>query len=117
MNILSFPKKLRLLKTNDFKQVFKNAYKVQNKEIIIFGNPNDLLYPRLGISITKKKIKYAYLRNKIKRLIKEYFRLSQNFLIKMDFLVVVKKNILINDKKLFIKKIHTLWKRYYQFHK
>jgi ribonuclease P protein component len=48
---------------------------------------NSLDYPRIGLAISKKNIKFSHQRNYIKRLIRESFRLRQNELPKMDFIV------------------------------
>ncbi|CAL4317674.1 Ribonuclease P protein component [Buchnera aphidicola (Thelaxes suberi)] len=113
MNIIfSYPRELRLLTPIQFKKVFKKSYKVTNKELIILGKPNSLLFPRLGISISKKKIKYATIRNKVKRLIKESFRILQHNLMHMDFIVIIKQFSIFLKNNIFFNKINKLWNRY-----
>ncbi|MDE5285787.1 MAG: ribonuclease P protein component, partial [Buchnera aphidicola] len=75
---------------------------------------NLLKYPRLGLSISRKNIRYAYKRNIIKRLIRETFRTTQAKLAFMDFVVVAKKNIvqLNNIKIIYI--LENLWFYYRQ---
>ncbi|CAL4317657.1 Ribonuclease P protein component [Buchnera aphidicola (Periphyllus testudinaceus)] len=108
-----FKKKFRLLNSIQYKYVFKNPYKVQFKKILILGKKNKMKYPRLGISISKKNVKKSVDRNYIKRLIREFFRIYRNKFFMMDFIVIVKKKIYKNKKKIFLNKLKYLWSRYF----
>lgn len=96
-----FSKSQRLLKAIDFKTVFDNpSFKVHQTNLLFFvkmrepmselsGNMEDSC--RLGLAITKKKIKRANERNRLKRLIREQFRLHQyQFNHIFDVVVIVK---------------------------
>ncbi|WP_348769444.1 ribonuclease P protein component [Buchnera aphidicola] len=109
-----FKKKYRLLKSIHFQYVFEKYYIQTKLELIILGRPNLLGYPRLGISIPKKNIKYAYKRNIIKRLIRETFRLLQHKLIAMDFVVIAKKNSIFLENRNIINILESLWLNYHQ---
>ncbi|XBC39759.1 MAG: ribonuclease P protein component [Buchnera aphidicola (Chaetogeoica yunlongensis)] len=109
-----FKKKSRLLTNYDFKYVFKNPNVIKCSEIIILARMNSLSYSRLGISISKKQIKYSYQRNKIKRVIREIFRTIQYRLINSDFVVITKFNFLKMNFKLLVRKLENLWSYYYQ---
>ncbi|NIH16791.1 MAG: ribonuclease P protein component [Buchnera aphidicola (Periphyllus lyropictus)] len=109
----SFKKKLKLLTSLQYKNVFKNSYQVRFKKIIILGCKNYINYPRLGISIKKKDVKKSYQRNYLKRLIREFFRLhKENFLL-MDFIVIVKKKFSRLENRIFLRNLKYLWSRYY----
>ncbi|WP_228860883.1 ribonuclease P protein component [Buchnera aphidicola] len=105
---------MKLLTSLHFKYVFNQANKVQCKELIILERKNFLMFSRLGISISKKKIKNSCKRNKIKRVIRESFRLVHKKLINSDFVVVVNTCSLSIDSKLLAKKLGELWVYYYQ---
>ncbi|BBI01031.1 RNase P protein component [Buchnera aphidicola (Nipponaphis monzeni)] len=110
-----FSKKLRLLNSSQFSYVFQKPFKISNKELIILARKNILPYPRIGILIGCKSIKKAHDRNRIKRLIRETFRLSQNKLIAMDYIVIAKKKIkLLDNNIILITKLELLWLRYCQ---
>ena len=109
-----FRKKSRLLRSINFKYVFKKYYIQKTCECVILGRPNLLGYPRLGISISRKNIKYAHHRNIIKRLIRETFRLLQYKLISMDFVVIPKKNIIFLKNKNIINILENLWLSYHR---
>ena len=53
---------------------FKNANKIVQKNSCILYFPNNLNGPRLAIQITKKAVKLAVIRNRIRRTIRESFR-------------------------------------------
>ncbi|WAI18256.1 MAG: ribonuclease P protein component [Buchnera aphidicola (Acyrthosiphon caraganae)] len=110
-----FKKKLRLSNSIHFQNVFKKSFKKQNtSEISILGCFNLLGYPRLGLSIPRKNIKYAHDRNLIKRLIRETFRSLQYKLLAIDFVVIAKKNILDLSNKSIIDMLNSLWLHYYR---
>ncbi|AWH90738.1 ribonuclease P protein component [Buchnera aphidicola (Melanaphis sacchari)] len=114
MVLFFFKKKLRLLKSINFKYVFDNPCIQDACEISILARSNLLEYPRLGLSIPRKNVKYAYKRNAIKRLIRETFRLSQHKLISMDFVVIAKKNIIYLKNKKIINVLENIWSNYHQ---
>ncbi|QCI23593.1 ribonuclease P protein component [Buchnera aphidicola (Macrosiphoniella sanborni)] len=109
-----FQKNKRLLRSINFKDVFnKPSHKQNTLEASILGRFNTLGYPRLGLSIPRKNIKYAHTRNSIKRLIRETFRLLQHQLLSMDFVVIAKKNIIYLNNKCIIDMLNNLWSHYY----
>lgn len=74
-----FRREQRLLNAVDFQQVFDNAkLKVSTRELLILGAANSLGHSRIGFIIAKKNIRTAVHRNRIRRIIREYFRLHCN---------------------------------------
>lgn len=65
--------------------------------------------------ISKKYIKYAYVRNYLKRIIREKFRLYQHQLIFRDFIIIIKKKITCYKKKNLDKILEDLWFFSYPF--
>ena len=105
---------MRLLTSYDFNFVFCKPFKLERSEMIILGRINQLQYSRLGLSISKKNIKYAYQRNYLKRLIRESFRLSQHKIIGMDFVIIVKKNAIKLNINMCKKMLEKVWYDYHQ---
>ncbi|BBA85384.1 ribonuclease P protein component [endosymbiont of Sipalinus gigas] len=86
-----------LIKKSDFfnKKIFNNSIKIL--DISIFFIKNNLKISRIGYIIKKKEVSNSYNRNRIKRIIKELFRLNKNLLpINLDLIVIPNKSI---DKK------------------
>lgn len=106
---LTFNQKLRLVTSKDFDTVFKHSQRASSPEIIILGCLNKLGRPRIGLTITKKNVKRAHERNRIKRLAREYFRLHQHELPLMDFVVLVRKGVENLDNQQITELLGQLW--------
>ena len=73
---LSFPKKKRLASNRQFKAVLDHGRRVGNSLLTLYMAPNQCGYPRLGVSVGKSSGN-AVVRNRLKRLLREAFRQSQ----------------------------------------
>ena len=76
-------------KTADFKQVYKHGKSFSNRYFVVYAFPNEKSCARLGLSISKK-VGRAVARNKLRRWVKEYFRLNKRELPNVDFVVVAR---------------------------
>ena len=85
-----FPKRARLLKPAEFSRVFKKAHRSSDRFFTILAAQNDLAYPRLGLAISKKHAKRAVDRNRIKRIMRESFRLNPTLLANADYVAMAK---------------------------
>ena len=91
MNNYSFPKELRLRKRKDFLHVYNVGKRFITDNFIIFIAKNNVNLPRIGITVTRKYGK-AVKRNRLKRIIREFFRLNKPlFKNGYDFLLTAKK--------------------------
>lgn len=97
---LSFTKAERLLYPNEFKRVFDNPIKkIHSEHLLLFiqtGVPEQT-QARLGLAITKKKVKLAVMRNRLKRLSREIFRHTAPTLGSVDVVLIVKKSYAKKD--------------------
>jgi len=75
----SFKKEDRILKRSEFLELSRFGRKLQNECFIVFFKPGRLDRPRLGITVTRKVGKAAQ-RNRIKRRVREFFRLNRQHL-------------------------------------
>jgi len=73
----SFPKKKRLVNNRQFKAVLACGRRLSNGLLTLYVAENDCGYPRLGISVSKS-CGNAVIRNRLKRLLREAFRQSQD---------------------------------------
>ena len=79
----------RIKDPRDFRRAFDQKRSAADAALVVYGAPNGLAYPRLGISVGRKKVRRAVARNRIKRLVREAFRLSKGELPAGVDLVVV----------------------------
>jgi ribonuclease P protein component len=89
-----FGKSLRLVNSGDFKRVFDDApLRASHRHFLILARANQLPFPRLGLVISKKSIRLAVDRNRVKRLIRENFRRRQESLAGLDIIVLSRKGM------------------------
>jgi ribonuclease P protein component len=87
-----FTKADRLLKRYEFLKLSKCGTKVRTDHFIAIYQKNKFKQPRLGITVTKK-VGVAVDRNRIKRHIREYFRLNRHQIKgNWDINIIVNKN-------------------------
>lgn len=74
---LRFPKAVRLRTKAEFDRVYAAKCKAADGTLLMFVRPNGLPHPRIGLSVSRK-VGSAVVRNRVKRLLREAFRLSQH---------------------------------------
>jgi ribonuclease P protein component len=83
-----FPKSGRLASKTDFRAVFNYKCFARNKLMTLYIAPNALEKKRFAASVSSKTAP-AVVRNRLKRLAREAFRLNQNELAdNLDYLVI-----------------------------
>lgn len=93
MKEFSFKKIERLCKGPEFNEVFRKGERYQTENFLLIIHPNHLERRRLGI-VVSKKVGKAVQRNRIKRLLREFFRLNKSqFPDSCDLLFVVKRGL------------------------
>lgn len=102
-------KKYRLRKNIEFKRVYNKGKNYWNRNLILYVRKNGLEETRLGITITKK-IGNAVIRNKIRRRMKEIYRLNhERVKPSYDLIFIPKKNVVdLSYKELENSLIHIL---------
>ncbi|HYE18410.1 MAG TPA: ribonuclease P protein component [Tepidisphaeraceae bacterium] len=72
-----FARRHRLTHARQFQAVYEAKTRQSRGPLTIFALPNDLTHPRLGLSVGRK-VGIAPKRNRIKRLLREAFRMLQH---------------------------------------
>jgi ribonuclease P protein component len=81
----AFPKRLRLLRPAEFDAVFQRRCSAADGELVVYASENDLGYPRLGLTVSRK-VGRAVHRTRWKRALREAFRLTQHDLPALDLI-------------------------------
>ncbi len=89
-----YPRRLRLLTGNEFKRVFDRAdLKISDNNLLILARRSQSDHSRIGFVISKKNVRRAVNRNRVRRIIRESFRLNQHNLPPYDLVVLARKGI------------------------
>jgi ribonuclease P protein component len=83
-------KTFRLKDNRDFGRVFKEGRSFANRFMVIYHAPNRLDHYRVGFSVSKK-VGNAVVRNRVKRLLREAFRLElADPALSVDFVIIAR---------------------------
>jgi ribonuclease P protein component len=77
----------RLTRASEFARVFAENQRARTDSLLVLARPNGLGYARLGMVIGKRMLPRAVDRNRVKRCVRETFRLLLPQLPACDFVV------------------------------
>ena len=106
----TFSRELRLLTPEHFKRVFAEPVRAASPQITLLACPNSLEHHRLGLAVPKKALKRAVWRNRVKRVVRESFRLNQASLPAIDIVVIAKGGVKEMDNEELFKLLEKLWR-------
>lgn len=89
----TFGRQKKMRKTDEFSSVFRFRCVRSLAGIDFLAAPNGLDYSRLGMIVPKKILATAVARNRVKRLIRESFRLNQTALAGLDVVARIKAKV------------------------
>ncbi len=89
--MFEFPKDHRLLKRMEFRRALESHAKVVTPYIVVLGVRSGSGHSRMGL-IVSRKVGMAVVRNKVKRLLRESFRLLSEPSKPLDFVVIARKS-------------------------
>ncbi|MBS8239991.1 ribonuclease P protein component [Marinobacter lipolyticus] len=111
MKALGFPKSHRLLTPKDYGQVFNDVQiRVPHRNFLILATPNTLGHARIGLVFSKKNLKLAVQRNRVKRRVRETFRLQPD-LPALDIIVLGRQGLSQLDNHTLTATMTDLWSR------
>jgi ribonuclease P protein component len=88
MREYGFPKEFRLRRRADFLPKRERTWKIHTKHLTIVCSKNRRDGPRIGI-VASKKVGNAVTRNRVKRLIREFFRLNRDKIHRSEDIIVI----------------------------
>lgn len=105
-----FRRSQRLLKASEFTRVFDHQpLKSSDRFWTVLALSNDVGHARLGLVITKKRARHAVVRNRLKRLVRESFRLNYYMFQGIDFLVMARSDAVLADNQTLRQSLNRRW--------
>ena len=91
----SFPSSHRLLRSEEYDAVYNGReYSVTNGLLLVLAKKNNLGFNRLGLIVSKKSLRKAVARNRIKRQLRESFRQLDS--LSLDIVALVRPSVCTN---------------------
>ena len=107
-----FGKQQRLLNAADYSAVFNDApIRASHPNFLILARTNASAQAKLGLVISKKNVRHAVNRNRIKRIARETFRLQQHNLPTIDAIVLARRGADTVPQDQLATIFNGLWKR------
>jgi ribonuclease P protein component len=89
-----FRKNEHILKSKEYRAVYKNGLSVKQGPLVLCYLPNGLAHSRIGFSISSRNVKLASRRNRARRLFREVYRKNKPAIRKgLDLVVIAKRNL------------------------
>ncbi len=107
-----FPRTVRLTDSVQYRQVFSLNFRVTDKfwMILVHGREAEKeLGARLGLAFAKKRISRAVDRNRLKRLVRESFRLRRNDLGNIDLVVMANTRCKDSNNEVLAESLDRMW--------
>ncbi|WP_078543252.1 ribonuclease P protein component [Litchfieldia alkalitelluris] len=86
-------KEYRIKKNKEFQSVFQHGKSTANRQFVVYVLQNELEHFRIGLSVSKK-IGNAVVRNRVKRLVRQFF-LEHKELVDQnkDYVIIARKPV------------------------
>jgi ribonuclease P protein component len=108
---LSFAPARRLRKPGEFKRVYATGRRMGNEFFTVNTQPNELKAARLGMSVAVRAMGNAVQRNRVRRMIRESFRLNQALVPPLDIIVGVRAGARSAEPAQLRSSLEALWQK------
>ena len=112
-----FVRMQRILVMQQYQTVLKSTWRYKGRFLQLQVNDAKQIFPRLGIVVGKKQVLRANRRNRIKRCVREYFRLHQHELLPLDYVIRVSCRVVPENLSEAMSEIGRLFQRVKQCNK
>lgn len=97
-----YPRCARLLRPVEYQWVFAEPVRAGSGRLVALARPNACGFARLGLAISRRKLRRANQRNRLKRVIRESFRHHRHGLGGIDVVVLPRHGIDPSDPRLHV---------------
>jgi len=92
VNTFRFPRCLRIRSSHDYERIYQLRQRAGDSQLLVFAAPNELDVTRMGMSVSRRH-GGAVKRMRLKRLLREAFRLTRHDLPSgLDLIVIPRQN-------------------------
>ena len=109
--LLQHPRSARLLRPGDFSALRKSSSRLATKYFHCEYRPTEAASARLGMAVSRRVSKLAVVRNRIRRQIRETFRLQRAGLPCFDVLIIARTTAATQDNRVLREELLQLWRR------
>lgn len=106
-----FQRHSRLITSTEFDAVFRDSRSSRDEIFTVLYRGNGLGYPRLGLAIARKRVHHAVDRNRLKRLVRESFRVAAPSLAGTDIVVMASDRAATADNARVAASLAQHWRR------
>ena len=101
----------RLSGPADYRAVFRRPRKQADSQFLLLFCANGRPNPRLGLALSRRRIPKATARNRVKRIVRESFRVHAERLRKADIVVLAQQTIQWRDPDRLVRSLETHWEK------
>jgi ribonuclease P protein component len=105
------PRSARLLRPADFARMRESSRRLSTPHLAIQYRANQAQTARLGMAVSRRVSKLAVVRNRIRRQIRESFRLHRTHLPATDILVIARPSAAMQSNHALRQDLDALWSR------
>jgi len=108
-----FPRQARLTSGRQFQETIRGGFKSRDRYFRVHARPNGREYVRLGLAVSRRVDKRAVERNRLKRLIRDSFRLKQKELATdrgLDIVVVALTGAAAAERQILSQSLAEHWR-------
>ncbi len=95
-----------------FDRILNDGSVHKSSSLVLFKSPKIQQFGRLGVIISKRNISKAVTRNRIRRIVRESFRVNEKYLGNFDIVIKIRRNAGIKLNKILGCELKNIWSKF-----